>query len=325
MLDVQVIQTNRVLIDFRLVEVLLPRGPIGAAPRAQRRSFLRDRLPVPGVALSGFDGTTTQLSAQVLRQSDWLPGNVAAIYGVPPEQRADLVAVVAQKEHVARRAFVHPATVAIEPGGARAAVRPLRLHPLALTRQGDDVQVADAAPPRCVPAMPMNRPPLPTSGTRPTPADASTLEDPRFGNGSLPMTALRLYLLSDESREAETLAEQLRSRQFEVDVLSDIDELVELMGALPADVVLVDRMHAGSIERIGEAMKPIRMRANQPIRMALITETDDVMARLSARRAGMDAVLVRPHGGIDVGNQHGGWFCPEARARRRGRPPGAGN
>ncbi|MCZ8063941.1 EAL domain-containing protein [Silanimonas sp.] len=163
--------------------------------------------------------------------------------------------------------------------------------------------VADAAPPRCVPAMPMNRPPIPTSGTRPPPADASTLESPRFGNGSLPMTALRLYLLSDESREAETLAEQLRSRQFEVDVLSDIDELVELMGALPADVVLVDRMHAASIERIGNAMKPIRMRANQPIRMALITDTDDVMARLSARRAGMDAVLVRPHGGIDVANR----------------------
>jgi acyl transferase domain-containing protein/3-hydroxymyristoyl/3-hydroxydecanoyl-(acyl carrier protein) dehydratase/1-acyl-sn-glycerol-3-phosphate acyltransferase len=147
MLDVQVIQADRVLVDFRLVEVLLPRGPIGAAPRDQRRRFLRDRLPVPGIALSAFDGTTTQLSAQVLRQSDWLPGNVAAIYGVPPEQRADLVAVVAQKEHVARRAFVHPATVAIEPGGARAAVRPLRLHPLALTRQGDDVKVADAAPP----------------------------------------------------------------------------------------------------------------------------------------------------------------------------------
>ncbi|MBK7050134.1 MAG: polyketide synthase dehydratase domain-containing protein [Rhodoferax sp.] len=147
MLDVQVIQNERVLVDFRLVEVLLPRGPIGAAPREQRRSFLRDRHHVPGIALSGFDGTTTELSAQVLRQSDWLPGNVAAIYDVPPAQRADLVAVVAQKEHVARRAFVHPATVSIEPAGARAAVRPLRLHPLALTRLGDDVQVADAAPP----------------------------------------------------------------------------------------------------------------------------------------------------------------------------------
>ena len=162
--------------------------------------------------------------------------------------------------------------------------------------------VADAAPARCVPSI-IAAKSAPTPATRPGPADASTLDGSTFGNGSLPMTALRLYLLTDEGREAETLAEQLRSRQFEVDLLSSVDELVELAGALPADVVLIDRMHAAGIEQIGEAMKPIRMRANQPIRMALITDSDDVMGRLSARRAGMDAVLVRPHGGIDVANR----------------------
>lgn len=147
MLDVQVIQNEKVLLDFRLVEVLLPRGPIGAAPREQRRSFLRDRQYVPAIALSSFDGTTTALSAQVLRQSDWLPGNVAAIYNVPSTRQADLLAEVAQKEHVARRAFVHPATVRLEADGGRAAIRPLRLHPLQVTRGGDNVQVTDAAPP----------------------------------------------------------------------------------------------------------------------------------------------------------------------------------
>ena len=147
MLDVQVLQDDRVLVDFRLVEVLLPRGPIGAAPRDQRRRFLKDRQYVPGVALSSFDGRTTGLSAQVLRQSDWLPGNVACIYDVPAERRSDLVAEVAQKEHVSRRAFVHPSAVVVEEGGARAAMRPLRLHPLHVTRAGDDVLVADSAPP----------------------------------------------------------------------------------------------------------------------------------------------------------------------------------
>ena len=146
-IDVQMIQGDRVLVDFRLVEVLLPRGPIGAAPREDRRRFLRDRAYVPGVALSSFDGRTTGLSAQVLRQSDWLPGNVACIYDVPAERRGDLVAEVAQKEHVSRRAFVHPSSVTVEAGGARAAIRPLRLHPLHVTRAGDDVLVADASPP----------------------------------------------------------------------------------------------------------------------------------------------------------------------------------
>ena len=95
----------------------------------------------------------------------------------------------------------------------------------------------------------------------------------------------------------------MRARQFEVDVLTAIDELVELSGALPADVILIDRMHAPFVEIIGEAMKPIRARANQPVRMALITDSDDVMARLAARRAGMDAVLVKPHGGADIANR----------------------
>ncbi len=146
-LDVQVIAGEKVLVDFQLVEVLLPRGPIGTAPREERRRFLRDRAFVPGVALSSFDGTTTGLSATVLKQSDWLPGNVATIYDVPADKRGELVSQVAQKEHVARRAFVHPATVKVESGGARAAMRPLRLHPLKVTTLADDVLVADAAPP----------------------------------------------------------------------------------------------------------------------------------------------------------------------------------
>ena len=162
--------------------------------------------------------------------------------------------------------------------------------------------VADAAAPRLVPVMAPPRHAA-TSATRPGATGTTTLEGSSQGNGTLPMTALRLYLLTDEGPEADTLAEQLRSRQFEVDLLSSIDELVELSGALPADVVLIDRMHAAGIEAIGDAMKPIRARANQPIRMALITDSDDVMARLSARRAGMDAVLVRPYGGIDVANR----------------------
>ena len=72
---------------------------------------------------------------------------MACIYDVPADRRGDLVAEVAQKEHVSRRAFVHPSTVTVEPGGARAAMRPLRFHPLQVTRAGDDVLVADASPP----------------------------------------------------------------------------------------------------------------------------------------------------------------------------------
>lgn len=52
------------------------------------------------------------------------------------------------RDHVARRAFVHPSTVTLEAEGARAAMRPLRLHPVAVEHAGDEVLVRDAAPPR---------------------------------------------------------------------------------------------------------------------------------------------------------------------------------
>ena len=153
--------------------------------------------------------------------------------------------------------------------------------------------VDDAGPPLRVPPPQRNKPPA-----------GSTLGAPEPANGLPTMTApLRLYLLTDDGPEAAALAGTLRARGFEVDVLQLIDELVELSGALPADVVLIDRMHAPAIELIGEAMKPVRARASQPVRMVLISDTDDVMARLSARRAGVDAVLVRPHGGGDVANR----------------------
>ncbi|MBK6908315.1 MAG: beta keto-acyl synthase [Rhodocyclaceae bacterium] len=145
-IDMQMIHDGQVLVDFRLVEILLPRGPIGAAPREQRRRFLRDRQNVPEISLSHTDATTTQLSVQTLRESDWLPGNMASLFAVPPEQQSDLVAIVAQKEHVARHAGVHPALVSIAADGARAATHPLRLYPLHLTRSGDAVQVVDAGP-----------------------------------------------------------------------------------------------------------------------------------------------------------------------------------
>lgn len=160
--------------------------------------------------------------------------------------------------------------------------------------------VTDAKASTSVEAAPIGRENT-TFGTQENGPLGSRLWDYNEGNGTLLMTAsLRLYLLTDESPEAEALGAQLRAANFEVDALTEIDELVELSGALPADVVLIDRMHAPAIEIIGDAMKAVRARANQPVRMALISETDDVMARLSARRAGVDAVLVKPHGGADV-------------------------
>jgi acyl transferase domain-containing protein/1-acyl-sn-glycerol-3-phosphate acyltransferase len=144
---VQAIAAGRVVASLDLVEVLLPKGPIGSLPREARRAFLRDRVFVAGARIAREEGGATRCTVADVRASDWLPGTVAAAYGGGGD---DLVAAVAVGDHVAARAGVHPATVSWEreTGVARAAAEPLTARPLALAREGDAVVVRDAGPAR---------------------------------------------------------------------------------------------------------------------------------------------------------------------------------
>jgi 3-hydroxymyristoyl/3-hydroxydecanoyl-(acyl carrier protein) dehydratase/1-acyl-sn-glycerol-3-phosphate acyltransferase len=143
--DIQLFSGQQICISFRLVGVLLPKGRIGLAPPDARRKFLRDRQYVPDVALSYFDGSTTRLTAATVQQSDWLPGNIATIYSVPPARRKLLVEEVAVREHVSRRALVHPANVrpAADLRSATTEQYPLRRYDLNVAREGDEVAVTD--------------------------------------------------------------------------------------------------------------------------------------------------------------------------------------
>jgi 1-acyl-sn-glycerol-3-phosphate acyltransferase len=108
---VQVISGDRVVASLRLWEVLLPKGPLGEAAPGDRQRFLRDRAYVPGMALSKVHGDGTMLEAGPVRSSDWLPGTVAAIYGVRSD---DVVREVAVREHAASRFAVHPSAVVLD-------------------------------------------------------------------------------------------------------------------------------------------------------------------------------------------------------------------
>jgi 1-acyl-sn-glycerol-3-phosphate acyltransferase len=147
--DVQLVAgtPERVVVALRLVEVLLPKGPIGTASPADRIAFLDQRRFVPGVALSRAEGEATVAATADKKGSDWLPGNVARIYDLPAG--ADAIALVAAKDHVARRAFVHPSRVDVAPdlGSAIARVRPLRRHPIAVVREPSRAIARDAGPP----------------------------------------------------------------------------------------------------------------------------------------------------------------------------------
>lgn len=98
---------------LEFVEILLPKGPIGHQPPLARRTFLRDRKAGTGVALSVVGAEQTELDVTDLRANDWLPGTVAAIYRIDPEQ-GDLAMQVAVKDHFAALYQRHPDQIRID-------------------------------------------------------------------------------------------------------------------------------------------------------------------------------------------------------------------
>ncbi len=141
---VQAAAGDRLVAAMELVEVLLPKGPLGSLPPDDRRAFLGGRRYVPGARLSETDGETTRLDDARIRASDWMPGTVAGAYDLTTD---DPLAETAVKEHVAHATHVHPGSVRVDlaAGTAVAEAEPLTVHPIAISRDGASVTVRDAA------------------------------------------------------------------------------------------------------------------------------------------------------------------------------------
>jgi len=86
------------------------------------------------------------------------------------------------------------------------------------------------------------------------------------------MSNIKVLLVDDEMEFAETLAERLRLRSFEVNVTSRADEAFEMLEAgLRPDVVLLDIKMPG-------------------------LDGFDALAELKSRDSGMEVILVTGHG-----------------------------
>jgi hypothetical protein len=156
---VQIIRDETVWAELEIVEMLLPKGPLGTVEPSARRAFLAEGQYVEGVALSQFDGAATRLDAAQVKASDWLPGTVAAIYGVAPrssgasaaglDEVSALVRQVAIREHAARQLKVHPRLVLVwdentEIVQVAAAARPLNRHRVRVGQDGASWHITDA-------------------------------------------------------------------------------------------------------------------------------------------------------------------------------------
>ncbi|MEM1349742.1 MAG: polyketide synthase dehydratase domain-containing protein, partial [Myxococcota bacterium] len=150
--DVQVIHDGLVWCQMRLVEILMPAGPLGALDGRTRRAFLRDLAFAEGAGLSEEHGDITILQVEDVVQSDWFRGTLDAVYGIDPQHVRDLEArarIIAIKEHVGRATGVHPSMVQIAGDGvAFSAALPLTRYPVHAESQGGLITVADGDTPR---------------------------------------------------------------------------------------------------------------------------------------------------------------------------------
>jgi len=110
----------------------------------------------------------------------------------------------------------------------------------------------------------------------------------------------RIYHLSRYGPISLELDQRLAAQGHEVELLDDADELKELLGALPANLILVDPGFTEQLEGIGDAVRQSRQRASSRVLLVAISDADDIVLRLSARRAGVDQLIVAPASSADV-------------------------
>ncbi len=161
---------------------------------------------------------------------------------------------------------------------------------------------ATAPTPR--PAPPA-RPPSPPP--RPAAAEPPKATGPRLGSAA-PITRVppkpepaaqahaggRIYHLTDAGELACALDQRLETLGYELEILDTLDDLIELLSALPPDLVLADAGFLADLEGLGAPLRAVRQRTGARIPLLALSESDDVTARLAARRAGADLLLPQP-------------------------------
>ena len=168
------------------------------------------------------------------------------------------------------------------------------------------------AAPAPAPAAPASRSAAPASPTSAAPPGAGAAAaasaprpTPRTSGGAEAAPGLppdfRIYHLTGYGTLSLELDQRFEGMGLEVELLEQVDELNELLGAVPADLVLIDAEFAQELEDIGAAVRLARTRAaSHKLWLVAIVDEDDMGLRLSARRAGADALLVAPRDASEV-------------------------
>ncbi len=163
------------------------------------------------------------------------------------------------------------------------------------------------------PPTPPDRPAAVSRTPEPQDAVAAAAIAPLIRPAAKPMTTplnpsqslsvpagFRIYHLTSHGALSLELDQRLEAQGAEMELLEDAQELNELLGALPADLTLIDASFSSQLESIGETVRTARARSGKRLLLVAISEADDITLRLSARRAGVDALVVGPHNADEV-------------------------
>lgn len=104
----------------------------------------------------------------------------------------------------------------------------------------------------------------------------------------------RVYHLTDASVLSRELDAWLTAAGVELETLTEPSELLELLGALPPDLVVIDSGHGEALDAVGAALQGLRQNLSGRLQLAAIFDRDDLDTRLRARRAGVDHALFAP-------------------------------
>jgi diguanylate cyclase (GGDEF)-like protein len=148
-----------------------------------------------------------------------------------------------------------------------------------------------ANPPCRVSVSPL-KPPEGVPVTTPMNHEPPASEEP--GRAAAAVLAKRAYHLTQGGPVYSELGPCLEAEGAELEILDSADELIELLGALPPELVIVDAGFIEDIERIGKAVQKVRDHVGNHLCLAVILERDELALRLRARRAGADTLVVAP-------------------------------
>ncbi len=115
-------------------------------------------------------------------------------------------------------------------------------------------------------------------------------------NPEVKLISSRIYHLTDYSKLSIELDLLIENAGMDVELLNSIDELTELLQALPADLVLIDSSFLESFDTISAEINQYQKSITKQIPVVQITESDSNSDLLSAATAAFNACVCSSNG-----------------------------